>query len=121
MAAASSSTGSAAAEHGQPVAATAAEHGGSEPSNLYHAQGSERTAQHFLVTSAGTGAEESFNVINVHAPSGTKKLTSTQRTELVASLLQSTSFIDATKSVGNDRYIIGGDLNTGEQVLVLRS
>jgi hypothetical protein len=86
-------------------------------SNLYDAQRSERTAQHFLVTPAGTGAEESINVINVHAPSGTKKLTATQRTELVGSLLQSTSLIDATKSVGNDRYIIGGDLNTGEQVL----
>ena len=86
-------------------------------SDLYPAQGSERTAQHFLVTPAGTGAEESINVINVHAPSGTQRLSDKQRTDLVTSLLQSTSLNDTTKSVGNDRYIIGGDLNTGELLL----
>ena len=87
-------------------------------SNLYEAQGSERTAQHFLVTPAGMGTKESVNVINVCAPSGAKQLTSKQRTRLVGSLLQSTSLIDASKSVGNDRYIMAGNLNTGEQVLV---
>ena len=86
-------------------------------SNLYDAQGSERTAQHFLLKPA-TSSEDSINVINVHAPSGTKRLTATQRATLVRSLLQTTSLIDDTKSVGNDRYIIGGDLNTGEQVLM---
>jgi len=86
-------------------------------SDLYDAQGSERTAQHFLLKPA-TSTEDSINVINVHAPSGTKRrLTDTQRAKLVGSLLQTTSLIDDTKSVGNDSYIIGGDLNTGEQVL----
>ena len=83
-------------------------------SDLYPAQGQERTAQHFLVTPAGTSAAESSDVINVHAPSGTRKLLDSQRLKLVRSLLQSTSLNDATKSVGNDRSIIGGDLNTGE-------
>ncbi len=86
-------------------------------SDLYPAQGSERTAQHFLVTPAGTSAAESSNIINVHAPSGTKKLSDNQRKTLVTKLLQSTSLNDTTKSVGNDRSIIGGDFNTGELAL----
>ena len=59
-------------------------------SHLYAARGSSRTAQHLLATPVDTGAEESINVINVHAPSGTTKLTDDQRTELVTQLLQST-------------------------------
>jgi hypothetical protein len=83
-------------------------------SHLYHAQGLERTAQHFLATPAGAGAEERINVINVHAPSGNKRLSDAQRNELLTSLLQSSSLNDAMKSVGHDRYIIAGDFNTGE-------
>ena len=54
---------------------------------------------------------------NGHAPSGRKRLTDHQRQDPLTRLLQSTSLIDATKSVGHDRYIIGGDLNTGEHML----
>ena len=86
-------------------------------SGLYLAQGLERTAQHFLATPAGTGAEEGINAINAHAPSGTQKLSYAQRNQLVTSLLQSPSLNDATKSVGHDRYVIAGDLNTGEVTL----
>ena len=78
----------------------------------------ERTAQHFLVTPADTGAEERINVINVHAPSGTLKLSDAQRKELLTNLLQSISLNDATRSVGHDNYIIAGDVNTGELTFV---
>ena len=60
-------------------------------SDVYAARGLERTAQHFLATTADTGAEEGTNVINVHAPSGTLKLTDAQRNELITNLLQSKS------------------------------
>ena len=58
--------------------------------DLYTAKGGVRTAQHFLATRVDTGAEESINVINVHAPSGTWKLTDAQRRTLLTNLLQST-------------------------------
>ena len=62
MAAASASTGSAAAEHGQPTAGGMSDAAldflaFGESEDVYDAQGSERTAQHFLATPAGTGAE----------------------------------------------------------------
>ena len=88
-------------------------------SQLYSAQGMERTAQHFVATPVGTGAEESINVINVHAPSGTKKLSDTQRTMLVTSLLQSNSLSDATKFVGHDRYVIAAARTTADSVSAL--
>ena len=84
---------------------------------LYTAKGPERTAQHFLATPADTGAEEGTNVTNVHAPSGTLKLSDAQRNELITNLLQSTSLNDVTKSVGHDGSIIAGDFNTGELLL----
>ena len=81
-------------------------------SNLYYARGLARTAQHFLATPVG--ADTRTNVINVHAPSGSHKLHDGQRNELLTNLLQSRSLNDAAYSVGHDRYIIGGDFNTGE-------
>ena len=117
--AAPASPESAAAEHGQLTAGGMSDaafdfYAFGEPEDLYDAQASERTAQHFLVTPAGMGAQESSNVIwHVHAPSGARQLTSKQRTRIFREFAAMTSLIDASKSGGNDRYIIAGDLNTG--------
>jgi len=70
-----------------------------------------------LATRVDTGAEESINVINVHAPSGNSRLTETQRKTLLTNLLQNTSLKDATKTVGHDTSILAGDFNTGEFLL----
>ena len=83
-------------------------------SNLYRARGLERTAQHVLATPVAADTFARIDVINVHAPSGSHKLHDGQRNELLTNLLQSRSLNDAAYSVGHDRYIIGGDFNTGE-------
>ena len=85
--------------------------------DLYYGKGLPRTAQHLLATPAGAYSGGSSNIINVHAPSGGRPLTDPQRTELVKTLLQSSSLKDDTTSVGKDNYIIAGDFNTKELTL----
>ena len=80
-----------------------------------------RTTQHFIATPVNMGDERSISVINVHAPSGKKKLTALPRKELIAKLLKSTSLNDAGKTVGYDRYMIAGHLNTEENLTLRRS
>ena len=57
--------------------------------DVYNVQGQQRTAQAFLCTMPGECDEEGIDVVNVHAPSGTLKLTDAQRFQLVQNLLQS--------------------------------
>ena len=82
--------------------------------NVYHVPGHRRTAQAFLSTLPGEGDEEGIDVVNVHAPSGTPKLTDTQRFQLIRNLLQSSSMTRANRSIGEGRFLIGGDMNTDE-------
>ena len=82
--------------------------------DVYYVSGQPRTAQAFLCKMPGDGDEEGINVVNVHAPSGISRLTDTQRFELVRNLLQSSSMITAKKSIGESRFLIGGDMNTTE-------
>ena len=56
--------------------------------NLYHVEGQPRTAQQVLCRGPGG---VTVDVINVHAPSGSKKLTDQQRKTLLKNLLGSTS------------------------------
>ena len=51
-------------------------------------------------------------MINVHAPSGTKKLKDNQRRSLLTSLLQSNSQARPGLTIGNVQFLIGGDMNT---------
>ena len=82
--------------------------------DVYTVPRQPRTAQAFLCTMPGDGDEEGINVVNVHAPSGTPRLTDTQRFDLIQNLLQSSSMITAKKSIGESRFLIGGDMNTNE-------
>ena len=77
--------------------------------DLYHAGGEPRTAQAFVLSGPG---RESIDVINIHAPSGTKKLTDAQRRQLLTKLLQSNSQARPGLSIGNVHFLIGGDMNT---------
>lgn len=54
--------------------------------DVYHAQGQPRTAQAFLCRGPHG---DTVDIINVHAPSGSRKLNDVQRTQLIANLLQS--------------------------------
>ena len=63
---------------------------------------------------AGEGDEEGIDVVNVHAPSGTPKLTDAQRIQLIRNLLQSSSMTRANRPIGEGRFLIGGDMNTDE-------
>ena len=74
--------------------------------DLYLAGGQPRTAQHFLATPA-CGGYSGANIINVHAPSGTRRLKDSQRRCLLTRLLQSTSLRDSRMRVGMDNFIIG--------------
>ena len=65
----------------------------------------------------GDTDEEGINVVNVHAPSGTPKLTDAQRFQLLKNLLQSSSRTKANKSIGEGRFLIGGDMNSNEITL----
>ena len=76
--------------------------------NLYHAGGEPRTAQTFLCL---LPCGESIDVVNVHAPSGKKALQDKQRNTLLATLLQSSSQ-NGLGSIGDARFLIGGDMNT---------
>ena len=77
--------------------------------NLYYAAGEARTAQ-ALVLSGPDGSR--IDVINVHAPSGTKKLKDAQRRSLLTNLLQSNSQARPGHTIGNVHFLIGGDMNT---------
>ena len=76
---------------------------------LYNAQGLPRTAQTFLCCGPGGVA---VDVINVHAPSGKRRLTGQQRHTLLTNLLQSKSESMPGSLIGSARFLIGGDMNT---------
>ena len=74
----------------------------------------------------GDSDDLGIDVINVHAPSGIPKLTDHQRRTLFLNLLQSSSKVPGpqrlqdsrrTKTIGEVKFIIGGDFNTQELVL----
>jgi len=81
---------------------------------LYNAQGLPRTAQTFLCCGPGGVA---VDVINVHAPSGKKRLTNQQRQTLLTNLLQSNSKSMPGQTIGSARFLIGGDMNTAPFLL----
>ena len=81
---------------------------------LYKAPGLPRTAQTFLCCGPGG---VTVDVINVHAPSGKKKLTDQQRKTLLTNLLQSKSKSMAGQAIGSARFLIGGDMNTAPFLL----
>ena len=68
---------------------------------LYNAQGLPRTAQTFLCCGPGG---VTVDVINVHAPSGKKRLTDQQRQTLLTNLLQSNSKSMPGQTIGSARY-----------------
>ena len=77
--------------------------------DLYYAHGETRTAQTFLCR----GPDNiTVDVINVHAPSGKRKLTDEQRRKLISKLLQSASMSRPGQAIGSARFLIGGDMNT---------
>ena len=82
--------------------------------NVYHVPGHQRTAQAFLCTFPGESDEKGIDVFNVHAPSGSPMLTDAQRFQLIQNLLQSSSMTRANRPIGEGRFLIGGDMNTGE-------
>ena len=53
---------------------------------LYYFPGEPRTAQFFLATQPGKPDAAGINIVNVHAPSGKKKLTNAKRTTLMRKL-----------------------------------
>ena len=77
--------------------------------DLYYAHGETRTAQTFLCRGPGN---ITVDVINVHAPSGKRKLTDEQRRKLISKLLQSASKSSPGQAIGSARFLIGGDMNT---------
>jgi len=77
--------------------------------DLYCAQGNPRTAQTFLCCGPGG---VTVDVINVHAPSGKRRLTDQQRQTLLTNLLQSNSKSMPEKTIGSARFLIGRDMNT---------
>ena len=82
--------------------------------NVYNVPGHRRMAQAFLCTIPGESDEEGIDVVNVHAPSGTPRLTDAQRFQLIRNLLQSSSKTRANRPIGEGRFVIGGDMNTEE-------
>ena len=77
--------------------------------DLYLAHGQPRTAQAFLCRGPH---DDTVDIINVHAPSGSRKLNDEQRTELITNLLQSNSQSMPGHTIGSARFLIGGDMNT---------
>ena len=55
---------------------------------------------------------ESVKVINVHAPSGARRLTHQRRKTLLTNLIQSESQARPGHPIGNVTFVIGGDMNT---------
>ena len=84
---------------------------------LYYIFGEPRTAQFFLATQPGQPDAAGINIVNVHAPSGNKKLTNAQRTTLMRKLLGCESLRTNQSTLGHDAFIIGGDMNSSEIVL----
>ena len=84
---------------------------------LYYIFGEPRTAQFFLATQPGQPDAAGINIVNVHAPSGNKRLTNAQRITLMRKLLGSTSLRTNQSTLGHDAFIIGGDMNSSEIVL----
>ena len=85
---------------------------------VYDVRGHRRTAQAFLLnTLPGESDEEGIDVVNVHAPSGSPKLTDRQRSQLLQKLLQSSSRTRANASIGESKFVIGGDMNTKSMAL----
>ena len=83
--------------------------------NIYSAGSLPRTAQTFLCRGPG---DVTVDVINVHAPSPSKKsLTDQQRKTLLANLLQSNSESMPGRAIGRARFLIGGDMNTSPVLL----
>ena len=86
--------------------------------DVYNVQGHRRTAQAFLCLMPGETDEQGIDVVNVHAPSGSPKLTDAQRHQLLRNLLKSSSMArrchDQLKRIGQGRFLIGGDMNTFE-------
>ena len=82
--------------------------------SLYSVQGQRRTAQTFLCRGPGG---VTVDVINVHAPSGNMKLTDRQRKTLLTNLLQSNSKSMPGQTIGNARFLNGGDMNTAPFLL----
>ena len=80
--------------------------------DVYDVTGHRRTAQAFLCTMPGDTDEDGIDVVNVHAPSGTTKLTDCQRLQLIERLLQSSSSTNANKPIREGRFVVGGDMNT---------
>jgi len=68
---------------------------------IYNAQGLPRTAQTFLCCGPGG---VTVDVINVHAPSGKRRLTDQQRQTLLTNLLQSNSKSMPGQTIGSARY-----------------
>ena len=81
---------------------------------VYDVPGHRRTAQAFLCIMPGESDEECIDVVNVHAPSGKKKLTDSQRYQLIQNLLQGSSMARAGTRIGEGKFLLGGDLNTKE-------
>ena len=79
--------------------------------DVYDVTGHRRTAQAFLCTMPGDTDEDGIDVVNVHAPSGTTKLTDCQRLQLIERLLQSSSSTNANKPIREGRFLVGGDMN----------
>ena len=77
--------------------------------DLYYAKGASRTAQTFLCRGPGN---ITVDVINVHAPSGKRKLTDEQRKKWISKLLQSASKSRPGQAIGSARFLIGGDMNS---------
>jgi hypothetical protein len=85
--------------------------------DLYNAGDLPRMAQTFLCCGPG---DVTVDVINVHAPSRSKKkLTDQQRKTLLTNLLQSNSKSMPGRAIGKVRFLIGGDMNTRHEHFTL--
>ena len=82
--------------------------------NIYGARRQPRTAQMFLCLGPDGS---SVDVINVHAPSGTPRLTDAPRKTLLRNLLQNNSESSPGHTIGMSRFVIGGDMNTAPHSL----
>ena len=84
--------------------------------NLYYADGERRDAQTFVCSFLD---HESADFVNVHAPSGGKRLKDSQRRTLLTNLLQSKSRSRPGSTIGHAPFLIGGDMNTSPHLLSL--
>ena len=86
--------------------------------NLYK-HNEPRTAQHMLFEprTGAIGNLELLEIVNVHAPSGKKPLTDSNRKELIFHILQSESLENPATTIGHKNFLIGGDMNTAPGTL----